>query len=270
MIARRLIVALFIAVLVSGAFTYWLSRRLAGARSASGLHYVTAIKDLEAGEVLRPELLSRTDWPKDKPIEGAVTRLDDVVGRALLYPASKGQPMLQRQVSAAGTMAGLSAKIPDGMRAISLKSDQVVGVAGFLSPGTRIDVLVTYHPPGSQEPLTSTVLQDARLLAAGQQTQPDPEGKPVTVSVVTLLVTPFDAEKVVLASTQGTVHFVLRNGADHNHVDGDPAQLSAFGKVAAEKPVIRTVVAQRVSVPITVKPYTVETFRGDKHSVETF
>ena len=97
-------------------------------------------------------------------------------------------------------------KIPDGMRAISLRSDQVVGVAGFLLPGTHVDVLVTFRAPNTGDSITSTVMQDAQVIATGQKMEPDPEGKPTTTDVVTLLVTPGDAQKVVEASSQGTVH----------------------------------------------------------------
>jgi pilus assembly protein CpaB len=271
MAARRLMIALSVALLVSGLFTFWLSKKFAASHSAkpSKLQYIAMATDLEAGEILRPTDLQRIDWPSNTPLDGAFVKLEDVTGRTLLYPVAKGEPILQRQLSAPGMGAGLSTKIPDGMRAIALKSDQVVGVAGFLLPGTHIDVLVTYHTPGSTEPVTSTVLQDARILAAGQKMQPDPEGKASTVDVVTLLVTPSDAEKVVLASTQGTVHFVLRNGSDHAHVTDQPAQMSGLGEIARAKEVIR-INPRKVTVPELAKTYSVETLRGDKRTVETF
>ena len=271
MIARRLIIALCVAVLVSGVFTFWLSRRFANLHDAKSarVQYVATVTDINAGETLRPVDVQRIDWPSSTPLEGALLKPEDVVGRTLLYTLPKGVPILQRQLSAPGMGAGLSTKIPDGMRAISLKSDQVVGVAGFLLPGTHIDVLVTFHTPGSTESVTSTVLQDARIMAAGQKTQPDPEGKANTVDVVTLLVTPSDAEKVVLASTQGTVHFVLRNGSDHIHVIDQPAQMSGLAGFARVKEVTK-VSTRRVDAPVLAKPYSVETLRGDKRTVEAF
>ena len=97
-------------------------------------------------------------------------------------------------------------------------------------PGTHVDVLVTLHLSTQPDPVTSTVLQDAEVLATGQKTEPDPEGKPTTATVVTLLVKPEDAERVVLASTQGTVHFVLRNGVDREQYYGVAgASVAAFG-----------------------------------------
>jgi pilus assembly protein CpaB len=268
MTPRRLITAMLIALLVSGLFTFWLSKRLNGGKSIK-VQYVAPVKDFDAGDTLRLADLQRVNWPSDTHIDGAFTKLEDVVGRTLLFSVAQGQPLQARQLTAPGMGAGLSTKIPDGMRAISLKSDQIVGVAGFLSPGTRIDVLVTYRTSGSAESVTSTVLQDARVIAAGQKTEPDPDGKATTVSVVTLLVSPPDAEKVVLASTQGTVHFILRNGSDHEHVNSLPVQMSELGEVPRVKPAVR-VSTPKPSAPVLVKPYSVETFRGDKHTVENF
>jgi pilus assembly protein CpaB len=270
MIVRRLLIALLVAVLVSGVFTFWLSKRVGAQHTKSSkLQYIATSAGLDAGTVLRPADLQRIDWPGNMPLDGAFLKSEDVAGRTLLYPLAKGEPILQRQLSAPGQGVGLSSKIPDGMRAISLKSNEVVGVAGFLLPGTHIDILVTYHTPGSTEPVTSTVLQDVRILAAGQKTQPDPEGKATTVDVVTILVTPYDAEKVVLASSQGTVHFVLRNGVDHARGTDPPAQLSELGDAATTKPVAR-VNPKKTDAVALPKPYYVDTARGDKHTVETF
>jgi pilus assembly protein CpaB len=230
--ARRLVVALILAIAVSGLCTLWLSHKFAGMKTANGHRkYVAASQSLTAGEILHASSLRLVEWPSDLPLTGAFTTPDQVDGRVLLYPIASGEPILDQQLSAAGSGPGLSPKIPDGMRAISLKSDEVVGVAGFLLPGTHVDVLVTYHIAPSPDPLTATVLQDVQILTAGQKMQPDPDGKPNTVDVVTLLVTPDDAEKVVLASSEGTVHFVLRNGSDHTHTNDNPASLSEFGQL---------------------------------------
>jgi pilus assembly protein CpaB len=269
--ARRLLLALFIALIISGVFTYWLSRRFAHSPvyKPATLQYVATTADLDAGQTLRPADLQRIEWPSNIALVGTFLKPEDVVGRTLLYPLAKGEPVLQRQLSAPGVGVGLSTKIPDGMRAISLKSGEVVGVAGFLLPGTRIDVLVTYHSAGTIDPITSTVLQDAQILAAGQKMQPDPEGKPTAVDVVTLLVTPYDAERVVLASAQGTVHFVLRNGSDHAQIANQPAEMSGLGEVAKGR-TVHTAERRVAAAPAAPAPYTVETLRGDKHSVENF
>ena len=191
----------------------------------------------------------------------------------MLYPIAAGQPILDRPDLSRGAGTGLSTRIPEGMRAISLKSDQVVGVAGYLLPGTHVDVLVTLHASDNQDPITSTVLQDAQILTAGQKMQPDPDGKASQVDVVTLLVSPADAERVVLASAQGRVHFILRNGADHTILDHPPTQLASLGALAPPKVVVphATGVARptRSAAPVPAR-YQVEMVRGDKQTVESF
>jgi pilus assembly protein CpaB len=268
--ARRLIFALILAIGVSGLSTLWLKQKFAGAKRAKGhLQYIAAGQAMNAGEILHASSVHLIDWPSDVQLSGTFTAASQVEGRTLLYPIATGQPILDRQLAAAGSGPGLSPKIPEGMRAISLKSDEVVGVAGFLLPGTHVDVLVTYHIAPSPDPLTATVVQDVQILTAGQKMQPDPDGKPTTVAVVTLLVTPDDAEKVVLASSEGTVHFVLRNGADHNHSDDQPATLSQFGNAAKPHPVAVAVSTAPRTTPLH-PAYTIEVIRGEKRSTETF
>ena len=269
--ARRLISALFVALLASGVFTFWLSKKFARPHSAAPAkqQYVAAVANLQAGEVLRPVGLKLVDWPITSPIEGAFLKPEDVAGRVILYPVAAGEPIQERQLAPAGSGTGLTAKIPEGMRAISLRSDQIVGVAGFMLPGTHVDVLVTYRTPGSTDPITSMVLQDVEILAAGQKTQPDPEGKPTTVDVVTLLVNPNDAEKAVLAAAQGSVHFVLRNQRDRERVVDRPAQLSQLGG-DVPKVATTTTINHRAVVVAAAKLYSVETVAGGKQTVDTF
>ncbi len=270
MLARRFIAALLVAIAISGSFTLWLGHHLSKLRppAPTQLRYVATVKRMEAGEILTASNLKLVTWPGGVPLAGAFVRQDEVIGRTVLYPLAEGEPLLDRQISGVGQGAGLSVRIPEGMRALSLKSDQVVGVAGYLLPGTRVDVLVTFRA-ASSDSMTSTVLQDAQILTAGQKMQPDPEGKASTVDVVTLLVTPQDAERVVLASAQGTVHFVLRNGADHNHVEDTPAQMSTLGAAVKDKPaVVRQIASPKA--PPAPKRYSVQLMQGEKQSVESF
>lgn len=272
---KRLIVALAIALSISGIFTYWLSQRFSKPHGTAVKHqYVAAALNLEAGEMLKPGSVNMIDWPEGSQLSGAFVKPEEVAGRVVLYPLSAGQPILERQLSAPGSGQGLTVKIPDGMRAISLRSDDVVGVAGFLLPGTHVDVLVTYHTANTSDPITTTILQDVEILAAGQKFQPDPEGKANSVNVVTLLVKPTDAERVVLASSQGIVHFVLRNGLDRAQIQGSSMQLSQLDGSAAPRPVApvntapRPVAAPRA--PAANSSYVVETVSNGKQSVESF
>jgi pilus assembly protein CpaB len=132
-------------------------------------------------------------------------------------------------------------------------------------------VLVTYRVATAgveTQPITSTVLQDAEIIAAGQKMEPDPEGKPSTVDVVTLLVKPNDAERVTLASAQGAVHFVLRNAGDHTMVDDKPADMAQLGGLA---PAVSHAKAHKVDAPAqTAKIYSVQTVAGGKQTSEYF
>ena len=283
MLARRLLFALVLAVGISGLFTLWLSKRLGHGKAAPAAQTVmTTTRDLEAGDILKPSDLKPVAWPRSSPLSGSFQKSGDVEGRAVLYPLSAGEPVLERQLAATGAGAGLSTRIPEGMRALSLKSDQIVGVAGFLLPGTHVDVLVTLHGTGAatpdNQPETATVLQDVRILAAGQKMQPDPDGKATTVDVVTLLVTPQDAEKAVLASTQGNIHFILRNGGDHAEMTDKPADLVSLGSAPAAarasypaRPTVAHPATLAATAPQPVrKPYSIAVVQGEKQSVESF
>lgn len=271
MLNRRLTSAFIIALLISGIFTYWLSQKFTKTHSAAPpparSQYVTAAANLEAGQMLRAENLHLVDWPAAMPLQGAYTNTQALVGRVVLYPLAAGEPILERHLSPPGAGNGITVKIPDGMRAIALRTDEVVGVAGFLLPGTHVDVLVTLHPANIPDAITTTVLQNATVLAAGQKTEPDPDGKPATATVVTILVSPQDAERVDLAATQGTVHFVLRNGADREEIKGTPVLLSQLsGLPAAGSPEK----GSAGPVHAAPKPYTVETFMGPTVKTENF
>lgn len=267
----RNVLALIVALAVTAGFMAWFIQRnskpVAAPPPPPKTRYIAAAANLTAGQKIVAENLRLIEWPADHPLTGAFTAADPLIGRTILYPLSENQPIIEQQLANAGSGSGIAMKIPDGMRAIGLRSDEVVGVGGFLLPGTHVDVLVTLHPSNSSDSVTTTVLQDAEVLSAGSKTEPDPEGKPTTATVVTLLVKPEDAERVVLASSQGAVHFVLRNGDDREQYKGPPALLSALSGVGPAAP------AKEAPKPIpvaVVKPYTVETIMGAKQTKDDF
>jgi pilus assembly protein CpaB len=266
---RRTVVALLLALLISGLCTFVLARRVM--RHAAGRPqtqpYVTVNKPVLPGEVLKAENLSLIDWPVNLTLPGPCSRTEEAAGRAALYPIAPGQPILAGYLAAPGSGIGLTAKIPDGMRATALKSNEVIGVAGFLYPGSHVDVLVTYRNESSPIPMTQIVLQDAEVLTAGQKIEPDPQGKPEAVSVVTLLLTPEDTQRVVLASTQGTVQFVLRNSADHDTVADTPIDLRELSGGKGGAPASARSAEGTVS---RVRSYNIETIAGDKRQVASF
>jgi pilus assembly protein CpaB len=273
--AKRLLTALLFAVLVSGLFTFWLSRRVAKAARVDVPKkqlYVAAGKAIDAGETLKPGSLQLVEWPAQTPLTGGFAKVEDVAGRVVLYPLPKGEPILERQLAAAGSGAGLTAKIPPGMRAISVRSDEVVGVAGFLLPGTHVDVLMTYHSATAPEPQTLTALQDVVVLAAGQQIQPQADGKPISVNVVTLLLKPHDAQKLVLATSLGGIYFVLRNGADEEEALSPPVGLTQLAGVSAPSANPAAALVAPIAKPTIPQPrqYEVQTILGDKQVVNGF
>jgi pilus assembly protein CpaB len=160
------------------------------------------------------------------------------------------------------------------MRAVSVRSNDVVGVAGFLYPGSHVDVLVTSKGENNQVPVTQTILSNTEVLTAGQKIEPDPSGKAETVNVVTLLLKPEDGERLVMASTQGSIQFVLRNGADQNSPETKPVAMSQLlGLPNKVVPVVQKKVVVKAAPPRVVNPvvyHEVETISGGKKSVDKF
>jgi pilus assembly protein CpaB len=268
--SRRLLVALLLAFLLSGAVTLVVSRKLtARAAGSAAVHrFVAASRTLQAGDVLKAEDLTLADWPASAALIKPFTKTSDLIGRAVIFPLPASQPILEDYLAAAGSGIGLTTKIPEGMRATSVKSDEIVGVAGFLFPGSHVDVLVTFRPEGMAAPATQIVLQDVEVLTVGQKLQPDPQGKPETVNVVTLLLAPEDAQKMVLASSQGSVQFVLRNGADHTKVPAVAVQIAELSGAPRPLP-MATSVTPRPRLPMR-QTDVVETILGDKRSTKEF
>lgn len=266
MTKRRLSSAFLVALLISASCTFVLSRKLGHNKPAAipKQKYVAAVAALGAGQALKQQDLKLVDWPASFPLQGGFRKIQDLVGRSVLYPLAPGEPILDRDLMIPGR--GLTEKIPDGMRAVALRSDEVVGVAGFLFPGSHVDVLVTYHTEKSPEPETATVLQDAQVLAVGHEIQPAPDGKPATVNVVTLLMAPANAERVVLASTQGSIHFVLRNSGDKVQLNDSPVALSELVPSAQ----IQGTDAHPKKSAVKHRPYVVETLLGDKQIATRF
>jgi len=283
---RRILIALFLALVLSGGATYFVFTRLRGQAgpAVQMKKVVVSARELAAGSVLKAEDLSIADWPANLVQMGTFSKVDEVVGRSLVYPVGEKDVIRDRNLAAPGSGLALTAKIPAGMRAVSVRSNEIVGVAGFLYPGSRVDVLATLRPMGGQsavtEPITQTILQDVEVITAGQRIQPDPEGKPQTVNVVTLLLNPEDSQKLTLASTQATIQFVLRSGADKEKVQTRAVSVDELVGLKKQTPPPepgrrgRRVQMTRVVQPkVQPKPpdfYTVEVIHGDKRSEEKF
>lgn len=234
---------------------------------------VVAKSDLSMGATLSANDVVIDNWYADAPPAGAFTDVKQVTGRPLLYPLSAKQPILQRDLGVEGAGIGLAGKIPEGMRATAIRSNELVGVAGFLYPGSKVDILMTFTPPGGNNtPLTQTVLQNIEILTAGQTIEPDPQGKPQQVNVVTLLLSPEDSQKLQLASTQGSIQFVLRSGADQSSAVIRPTRLEQLIPSGMAAPVVAAPgVRHGARKPAPQSPiYLMEVIQGTQRSVQKF
>jgi pilus assembly protein CpaB len=178
---------------------------------------VVAATPLELGVSLTRDHVRQIAWPARNPVAGSFSKIEDVVNRGLVAPVLENEPITESKLAPLESGAGLPPAIRPGMRAMSVKVNEVIGVAGFVVPGTKVDVLVTIHEERSS--MTRVVVSNAQVLAAGtryDEAQAKKEGKPIPSSVVTLMVSPSDAERIALASTEGQLMLALRNPLDTN------------------------------------------------------
>lgn len=190
---------------------------------------VVAARDLPAGTIVGREDVEAVAWPGSAVPEGIAQQAGDVVGMGLIMEVRKSEPMMAWKMADREAGGGLSITIPEGMRAVSVEVDEVVGVAGFVLPGTRVDVLATVMP-GNDRTQTTTriILQNVRALAADQRYQQEVQGEPQYVTVVTLLVTPEQAEALTLAATEGRIQLALRNTLDADEVETSGRRITSL------------------------------------------
>src|SRR5215470_9612412 len=266
---QRLLTAFVIAAVLAGGITYLFYKRMSASVSQrKATQIVVAANDLSVGVTLSQKDVTLLDWYSDALPSGAFTKTDGVVGHPLLFPMGAREPILQRDLGVEGAGIGLAGKIPEGMRAVAIRSNEIIGVAGFLYPGSKVDLLMTFTPPGATIPVTETVLQNVEVLTAGQTIEPDPQGKPQQVSVVTLLLNPEDSQKLQLASGQGNIQFVLRSGADQKTAELHPTRLDEL--VTGHKAAPQVVAAPGVKHPQKPTPqnkiYMLEVIQGTQRS----
>jgi pilus assembly protein CpaB len=239
---RRLLLIL-ICALIGGAGASYLVYRLIGSRSGPApiptVQVVVAARDLQIGTLIGPADVSMGPWAGTLP-KGVLTKLDAALNRGAVANIYQGEPVMADRLAAPGSGGGLAAIIPPGMRASAVRVDEVVGLAGFVTPGMRVDVLMSGIPPGgnpNEGSRVNTLLQNIQVLSAGENLQKDSEGKPQKVQVVNLLVTPEQAEKLTLASNQTHIQLVLRNPLDTQTTSPPGTRMSElFGTSAARAP----------------------------------
>ncbi len=259
---RRLLMVFIFAILValatSAGIYYLLAGRIAASANASLSQILVAARDLPIGTVIREADLKQVRWGGELP-KGAVTAKAELLQRSVIEIIDTGAIVTESHLAPKGGGAGLAAKIPAGKRAVAVRVNDVVGLAGFVLPGMKVDVIVLGDPPGKgRENLGAqahTLLQNVAVLSAGQNIQRDVEGKPVTVQVVNLLVTPEEAELLSLAGSEARIQLVLRNPLDQDIVKTPgTAQSHLYSTELAVKPLPSGEKSVSLSRPVPPKP----------------
>jgi pilus assembly protein CpaB len=261
---RRKLMIVLVLALSSGGIASYLSlgglthTAVAAPAPAVTTGIVVAARALAPGTLIQATDLQSIPWASDTPPAGVFTRAEEVVGRVVTVALAANEPILASLLAQAGSGSGLPGLIPAGMRAISVSVDEVVGVNGFVGPGARVDVIATMDLSGGGEAVSRVVLQDVEVIASGHQLQADPSGTPQQATVATLLVSPQEAEELVLATHKGRVQLVLRGGTDRAAVSTPGVRTSAMmgtgpssGNVAA--PVAPSARAEAPARPRTPK-----------------
>ena len=277
---QRVVTILFAALIIAAIASYIVYRMVQVRISAGGAVHISrvvvAARNLEIGSLLRDSDLTMGAW--DGPMaRGMVTDKASVVGRGVVSAIYEGEPILDYRLALAGAGGGLAATIPAGMRACAVKVNDVVGLAGFVVPGMRVDVLVSGNAGSGNAnmsgPEVKTVLQNIQVLSAGQNIQKDAEGKPVQVQVVNLLVTPEQAEILSLASNETRIQLVLRNPLDNEVAKVPGTHMSSiFNDRAPVKPAVARV---KAPAPPPVKPlppqvFVIEVLNGPRKAEARF
>jgi pilus assembly protein CpaB len=266
-----LLSAFVIAALCSLVVFRIVSHRIGGTPMSKTTRVVAAAANIKLGSILTDNDLTTVEMGGTLP-QGTILNAKDVIGRGVLSDLYAGEPILTSRLAAPGSGGGLAATIPTGMRAAAIKVDEVVGVAGFVTPGMHVDVLISGNPPGTsnntQGTLTKTLLQNIEVLSAGTDIQKDAEGKPQQVQVVNLLVNPQQAELLSLAGNETHLQLVLRNPLDTQQTK--PAETSMaqlFDEPAAPVPHAASPVHAFRAAP---RVYLVQVINGAKQSESKF
>jgi pilus assembly protein CpaB len=275
--ARTLIVlAVSVGVATAATFVVYRAMQRIPVREVEVRSYYVAVasRALPVGAMLTPGDIKLVAWPASSPVAGAFSKVEDVANRGLIVPVAENEPLTASKLASPEAGAGLPPTITAGMRAISVKVNEVIGVAGFVVPGTRVDVVVTIADRESS--LSRVVVSNVQVLTAGTKYDQElaKDGKPVPTSVVTLLVTPEDAERIALASSQGSIMLTLRNPLDNEPTVTNGTRMASLMGAPEPRPVVRAAKAVKRPDPPKEAPapvpniYSVETIRAAKRSEE--
>lgn len=272
------LVAVGLAVVVSMVMYQLLHSAKDAQKGAPTTSVVVAATDLTVGEKLEEKDLRLVKFPESDLPPGVFHSTTEVVGRGVIIPMTKNEIVIGMKLAGENAGAGMPALIPPGMRGVSVKVNDVISVAGYVTAGTRVDVILTGNPTNNGDPgiiTTTTVLQNVQVLAAGQKLQRNEQGEPQQVTVITLLVTPEDAQKLTLASNEGRIQLALRNPLDTTN---DPvpilrnATLYRMQPAGTEPPSKQRATHYAKAVPPQAPPppYMVEMIRGNERNVAKF
>jgi len=259
-----------------------IANRIRGTSSAgAGAPIVVAARDLQRGTLLKDGDLKTVAWGSTVRPKGSFAEIKDVLSRGVVLETVEGEPITELRLAPRAAGAGLAPSIPIGKRAVAMRVNDVVAVSGYVIPGSRVDVLITGNAPGEgqQGPVIRTILQNVEVLSAGEQIQRDAEGKPLQVAVITVLVTPEEAETLSLASNETRIQLVLRNPMDDKKVEppgtavarlfhrgGPPPEPKPVSR--APKPVVKTQAPPPPPPP--PPPILVELLKGANRKTEKF
>src|SRR5271154_938865 len=273
---RTRLLMIGVVALALGAFvSLFVYKNLQGrpATVEAGADVIVAADDIQVGSRVEEHDVRIARFPASGLPPGAYTKKSQVMGRGVIIPISKGEFILPSKLAPENAGAGLPALIPPGMRAVSVRVNEVVSVAGFVGPGTRVDVLLTGTPNGSSESQTTPVLQNVAVIASGHTLERNAAGDAQNTPVITLLVSPDDAERLTLASSEGHIQLALRNPLDTQQDEVPAANAKGLykgGTPAAAPPPVHV---HPVKLPTTPPPaphssvLSVEVYKGDKKTV---
>ncbi|MGA8271894.1 MAG: Flp pilus assembly protein CpaB [Candidatus Sulfotelmatobacter sp.] len=256
--------------LVVALFVYKTLQGRGPTNTEPGADVIVAADDIQVGARVEEHDIRSVRYPASALPAGTFSTRGKVMGRGVILPISRGEFILPSKLAPENAGAGLPSLIPPGMRAVSVRVNEVVSVAGFVGPGTRVDVLLTGTPNGSSEDQTTTVLQNVAVIASGHTLERNAAGEAQTTPVITLLVSPDDAERLALASTEGHIQLALRNPLD-THQDEVPAAnargLYKGGTPVAAPPTVHVHAVRQPKVPQPASSpsvFSVEVYQGDK------
>jgi len=271
---RTRLLMIGVLALAFGAFVSLLVYKNLQAKTPSGLEVgtdvVVAADDIQVGARVEEHDVRIVKYPPSALPAGTASKRSQVLGRGVIIPIAKGEFILSNKLAPENAGAGLPSLIPPGMRAVSVRVNEVVSVAGFVGPGTRVDILLTGTPNGGSEPQTTTVLQNVAVIASGHTLERNAAGEAQNTPVITLLTSPEDAERLTLASSEGKIQLVLRNPIDTHQDPVEAANAKGLYKggtpIAAPRPPVHPVKQQRKAEqpPPSPSVLSVEVYQGDK------